>query len=518
MKEDEPGAEARTSDIRMDEKLPDDPERIREMGSRFLDTLLSYWKSLGDSPVHPQVEPGDFASFSRGVFPETGAGLDELLGDVERVVMPGLTRVASPRYLGMMNPPPALPAVFADMLAAAFNQNCSLWNQSPAGVELELAVVDELCRLAELPSRTAFGVLVSGGSTANIMAVKLARARAMGRQVAEDGLWGMEYPVAVYASEEAHYSFEKAMDFLGMGTRFLRLAPVDEHYRVNPDALRRLMESDCAQGLVPGCVVGIAGSTNTGSVDPLDELADVAAEFGAWFHVDAAYGGAALLAPEVRGRFKGIGRADSVTLDPHKWFFVPFECAAFLVRNGEDLRSGFTTKPHYYEEQKRGDGRRTDFYEYGLQGSRNFKALKLWMTLRFLGRRYYAEVVGRNLRFARRLADALRKDPAMQLFHEPDLGIVCFRARPAALRNDGEALDAFNRRVHERIDREGRFWISRTRLGGRALALRVNFQNYRTRAEDVEELIDYLARLAREEADRTSGDAAAGQRGAGGIS
>ncbi|MBP7865944.1 MAG: hypothetical protein KA419_08325 [Acidobacteria bacterium] len=499
----------------MDESLPDDPARIREMGNRFLDTLLSYWGSLGDNPVHPQAEPGDFEPLSRGAFPETGAGLDELLGEVERVVMPGLTRVASPRYLGMMNPPPALPAIFADMLAAAFNQNCSLWNQSPAGVEVELAVVDELCRLAGLPSRTAFGILVSGGSTANIMALKLARARAMGKQVAEDGLWGLEYPVAVYASEEVHYSFEKGMDFLGMGTRFLRLAPVDDRYRVDPEALRRLMESDCAQGIVPGCVVGIAGSTNTGSIDPLDPLADIAAEFGAWFHVDAAYGGAALLAPGVRGRFDGIGRADSVTLDPHKWFFVPFECAAFLVRSGEDLRSGFATKPHYYMEQKREDGRHTDFYEYGLQGSRNFKALKLWMTLRFLGRRYYAEVVSRNLRFARRLADALRKDPVMQLFHDPDLGIVCFRARPASIKNDEEALDDFNRRIHERIDREGRFWISRTRLGGRALALRVNFQNYRTRAEDVEELLAYLARLVREESDRGSGDGAAGRPEAG---
>ncbi len=492
-------------------------DEIRRMGEQFLGQLVSWWASLEDGTVHPRPVPADFQPLRERVFPPEGDGIEQILADLENYLVPGLTRVASPRYLGMMNPPPALPGVFAEMLSAAFNQNCSLWNQSPGGVELEKALVAEMCGLAGMRGPRPFGVLVSGGSMANIMALKLARGRALGWETRRTGLSGVERPMGVYASGELHYSFEKGMDILGLGVDRLRQASVDGRFRVRPDAMRRLIAEDRDKGIVPGCVIGIAGTTNTGSIDPLDELADLAREFGAWFHVDAAYGGAGLLVPELLDRFRGIERVDSLTMDPHKWFFVPFECAALLVNDAANLRRAFSVVgtgeaalprdpespddepavPHYYLEQVADDPEKVDYFEFGPQGSRSFKALKLWVTFRALGKKFYKETVARNVSFASRLHAELSRMEGVEMFHKPELGILCFRCRPAGL-NPGE-LDALNRRIHELIDREGRFWISRTRLRNGALVLRVNFQNYRTREEDFRELVDMLQRVFRME-------------------
>jgi len=239
----------------------------------------------------------------------------------------------------------------------------------------------------------------------------------------------------------------------------------------------------------------------SGSLDDLAALADVAAEAGAWFHVDAAYGGAALLLPELADRFRGLARADSVTLDPHKWFFVPFECAALLVRRRDDLRAAFATRPPYYLEQGQdGDGR-VNFFEYGLQGSRSFRALKLWLALRSFGLDAYRRLVRRHCAFARRFHELLAAAGGFEPFHRPELGLLCFRALPAGTA-DGAAVNELNRRIHRRVELEGRFWISITRLRGGDVALRVNFMNYRTRPADVEALGRYLINLRNEETAR----------------
>lgn len=292
-------AKTTTVPLLISDDLAENPQLIQEMGQRFLETILQYWQSTGTAPVHPEVLPGDFTSLAGQSMPETGASVEDLLAEFTRCVTPGITHVASPRYLGMMNPSPALVAVFAESLTAALNQNCSLWHQSPVGTELERAVVRWLGAITGLDPAKTFGILVSGGSIANITALKLARARATGADSRENGLWGRA-AVCVYASREAHYSFEKGMDFLGLGTKHLRLAPVDEHFRVIPTRLREMMLADRAAGLIPAGVIGIAGTTNTGTVDPLDELADLAAEFGAHFHVDAAYGGSGYVAGDRR--------------------------------------------------------------------------------------------------------------------------------------------------------------------------------------------------------------------------
>jgi aromatic-L-amino-acid decarboxylase len=487
--------------VRMSDDLPEDPDQFRRLGERFLDTILSFWGETADRPVHPGSAPEDFAALAGEEIPAQGQPLDEILAEFSSQVLPGLTQVASPRYLGMMNPPPAPVAVFAEGLTAALNQNCALWHQSPAGAELEKTVIRWFCRLAGLPEDGAFGALVNGGSMANITALKLARDRAAGPEVRAAGLGGQP-PLAVYISEEGHYSFDKGMDLIGLGTALLRRIPVDAEYRIDVPRLHETIAADTRRGIRPAAVVGVAGTTNTGSIDPLEELADAAAGCGAWFHVDAAYGGAALMLPEFAAALRGVARADSVTLDPHKWFFLPFECAAILVRDGEGLRAAFSTRPHYYLEQGRPG--RTNFFEHGLQGSRSLKALKTWLTFKFYGLDYYRTLIRRNIAFAAWLHRRLFEEPDFEPFHRPELGIACFRVRPSAGRPqahafDEERLDELNRRIHRRIEREGRFWISITRLRGGRVALRVNFMNYRTRPEHVEELAACLIRMKDEE-------------------
>ena len=483
--------------ILMDDALPEDPAKVRQMGQMFLESLLRFWAESSGRPVYPAGYRPEPAAFGPDEPPLAGRPLAEILADLQASLWPGLVTVSSPRYLGMMNPSPALVAVFAEALAAAYNQNCSLWHQSPAATEMENTVIRWLTRLTGLDGPGAGGMLVSGGSMANITALKLARDRGAGPGVRERGLWDQRERLAVYVSEEAHYSFEKGMDALGLGTAALRRVPVDDGYRIRLPELRRQIEADLRQGSRPVCLVGIAGTTNTGSIDPLAGLAAMAREYGAWFHVDAAYGGAALLPPENTGRFAGIELADSVTLDPHKWFFIPFEGAAILVRDRARLRDSFTTQPHYYMEQAEADAGRLNFFEHGFQGSRGFKALKIWCAFQFLGLEYYRQVIRRNLGFARRLFEILSGEPGFEVFHRPQLGLLCFRFHPEGT-DDPELLNALNRNLHQRIEREGRFWISITRLGGGQVTLRANFMNYRTRPEDVEEFGRVLLSLRSE--------------------
>ena len=484
----------------LDDRFAEHPEEIRAAAALFADELVRSWAAAAEPPVHPETVPADFAELAAQEPPAQGIPLPQLLDDLRRFVLPGTTRVASPRYLGMMNPAPALAAVLAESLAAALNQNCSLWHQSPAAAELEQLVVRWLCGFAGLPAPPAFGVLLSGGSMANITALKLARDRCLGPAARAAGLAGAP-PAAVYASAEAHYSFEKGADLLGLGADNLRRVPVDATFRVDVPALRAMICADAARGVRAACVVGIAGTTNTGSLDDLAALADVAAEAGAWFHVVAAYGGAALLLPELADRFRGLARADSVTLDPHKWFFVPFECAALLVRRRDDLRAAFATRPPYYLEQGRGDDGRVNYFEYGLQGSRSFRALKLWLALRSFGLDAYRRLVRRHCAFAARCHELLAAAGGFEPFHRPELGLLCFRAVPDG-KTDGATVNELNRRIHRRVELEGRFWISITRLRDGDVALRVNFMNYRTRPEDIEALGRYLINLRNEEAAR----------------
>jgi aromatic-L-amino-acid decarboxylase len=305
--------------------------------------------------------------------------------------------------------------------------------------------------------------------------------------------------LVVYASEQSHYSFEKSVDILGMGRRNLRKVATDERFHIRIDALRAEIECDLAAGNVPVCVAGAAGATSTGVVDPLDELADVAAEYGIWFHVDAAYGGALAMSEKHRHLLKGIERADSVTVDPHKWMFVPFAAGAVLVRDGgRVLRDAFDITPEYLSEERGGEDVPFDCFRYGQLGTKRFNSLKVWMALKTLGTRGYAEIVERQIELTKYLAARLRDAENFETVGEVETAVCCFRFVPESLRGATlEEANALQQDLQQRVERSGEAWISTTVLTGRR-ALRANVNSFLTERRHIDDLVELLERESRE--------------------
>jgi len=492
---------------------------FRRMGYAFIDLMVEYLHGLEGRRVYGPVSPAGLDDLFDEDLPEEGESLDDLLQQCRSKIFPNSMAIGSRRYFGMMNPAPLPVAIFADALCAAMNQNAASWRHAPAATAVEKRVVRWLCSLFGLGAES-FGTLMPGGSMANITGLKLAINRKLERSMAR--FIGSEDPVGpdlsrltFYVSAQAHYSFDKAADLLGLGLGQLRKIPEDDLYRVNLEKLEAAIRADVEAGREPCCVIGIAGTTNTGSVDKLDRLAAIAKRHGCWFHVDAAYGGAVMLTDKYRHMLRGIELADSITVDPHKWFYVPFEAGGILVRDGDFLRHSFLVRPEYYMEQARQSedglpeaykdrrgfhmGDKVNFFQYGIQGSRRFNALKFWLTMKAVGRRRYAEWIEKDIELARTLAGLLRRDPGFDLIGPNTLGICTFRWIPKPADADSpltpEDVDQLNRDLQQSVERNGDAWFSHTILKER-VGLRVNVENRNMETGDVERLFMVLRRAA----------------------
>jgi aromatic-L-amino-acid decarboxylase len=435
--------------------------------------------------------------------------------------------IGSRRYFGMMNPAPLPIGIFAEALTAAMNQNAASWRQAPSGTAIEKRVIRWLCDLFGMPE-TSFGSLASGGSLANITALKLAINRALGRDLSQ--VDDLEPPgpelgkLTFYVSSQGHYSFDKAVDVLGLGRGQLRKIDQDDIYRIDLMKLEQTIKDDIAAGLKPTCIIGIGGSTNTGSIDKLDRLAELARRYGCWFHVDAAYGGAVILSPMYSPMLRGIDQADSITVDPHKWFYMPFAAGGILVREGDFLRKSFLVHPEYYMEkvlqeeespdnlETNGHGRRVipdkrgfhtgdkvNFFQYGIQGSRRLNALKLWLAFKMVGRKQYGEWIEKDIELARVMAARMRRQRDFRILGPNTLGICNFRWEPlngeGQLRFSHEENDRLNQDLQEVVEREGDAWFSYTRLNGK-VALRMNVENRCMEQNDIERLVQVILRAA----------------------
>ncbi|MCP4573090.1 MAG: aspartate aminotransferase family protein [bacterium] len=499
-----------------------DETGLRDMGYAMVDLVVEYLKGLEGRRVYGPLSPKGLDEMFAEPLPEEGVPFKELVRDLRTRVFPNTMAIGSRRYFGMMNPAPLPVAVFAEAICAAMNQNAASWRHAPSGTAIEKTVIRWLCDLFGLPENS-FGTFVAGGSIANITGLKLAINRSLGRTLAN--LDQTEPPgpdlarLTFYVSSQGHYSFEKAADLLGLGPAQLRKIPLDDLYRIDLVALEKTLVADKAGGLEPSCIIGIAGTTNTGSIDKLAKLADLAQRYGCWFHVDAAYGGAVVLTEMYKTMLAGIERADSITVDPHKWFYMPFAAGGILVRDGDFLRHSFLVHPEYYMEKaqreeggsaldakgklldRRGfhEGDKVNFFQYGVQGSRRLSALNLWMAFRTVGRRRYAEWVEKDIELARILAARMRRQPDFHILGPNTLGVCNFRWEPrndadAALYDD-EANDQLNRDLQARVEREGDAWFSFTKLDGR-VALRVNIENRCMEQTDIERLVQLIRRTA----------------------
>jgi aromatic-L-amino-acid/L-tryptophan decarboxylase len=430
--------------------------------------------------------------------PEHPTPWREVLGEFRTRVAPATYNAQHPGSFSYFTPPPLPMSIAGETLGQWLQQGVDVWHAGPVGAFVEEEVVAWLRDLVGLPDGS-WGVLTSGGVMANLMALAVARDIHLAR------LTGVEGPpraarlegVRVYASDQAHFSIARGLDLLGFPRETLRVLPSDDRFRLTGPVVAEAVAADRAGGLTPLAVAAVAGSTNTGSVDEIEELARIARREDLWFHIDAAYGGAVRLSARDAGRVPGLEHADSVTLDPHKWFFQAYDIGGLLVRSREDLLATFQRAPEYYRSSRPED-EPLDWYAYSLEGTRRFRALKLWLSWKHLGTRGLGQLVEHGVDLAAHLKERLRETADFGVFPpEPELSIVCFRHLPPEHETmPPDALDAYQVGLQRALERSGEAWVSVTTLRGRTY-LRAGIVNYLSREPDVDRLLEALRGLSK---------------------
>ncbi len=475
--------------------IDDFVEQHRLLGNAVPRIINEHVAGLANRRVTPESTPADLEKLFDEPLPEKGIEIEEILARFRDDIAPNAMGVPSPRYFGQFNPTPLPIGVWADALASMLNQNAGAWRNGPTSAMIEARVIRWLCDLLNYGPES-FGTLASGGSEANLIALKCARDN-VAASIKDRGVRTAPGDLVIYASDQCHYSIDKSADILGLGREGVRKIPTDERFHIRVDALREAIAKDREAGLVPCCVVGVAGTTSSGVIDPLESLAAVARENECWYHVDAAYGGPLAFSPQHRDKLRGVELADSITFDPHKWMFVPFSCGATLVRDGgRVLRDAFDMTPEYLSEDRGGADVEFDFFRYGQMGTRRFNSLKLWMAINFMGREGYAKTVERQIDLTKYLAQEIDALKDFKRLGEVETAVCCFRFLPQADLS-GPDLDRLQQRLQQIIERSGEAWLTTTVLHGRR-ALRVNINSFLTEQRHIDDLVRLLERSRRQ--------------------
>lgn len=459
-----------------------DPEAFRRDAHALVEWIAAYLDGSERYPVLSRAAPGDVRDALPPTPPADGASFDEIFRDFERVIVPGLTHWNHPGFFAYFAISGSAPGVLAEFLSAALNVQAMLWRTSPAATELEEVTLGWLRQLLGLPD--AFeGVIYDTASVSTLHALAAARQRAA-PDTRTRGMAGRnDLPaLAVYASAQSHSSVDKAVMTLGLGLDAIRKIPADERFRMRVDALREAIAADRAAGAIPMAVVATLGTTSTTSVDPVAEIAAALANDPVWLHVDAAYAGAAALAPGMRDVMAGCESADSVVMNPHKWLFTPFDLSAFYCRRMDEVRAAFSLTPDYLRTPEADSGVR-NLMDTGVQLGRRFRALKLWAVLRYFGSDGIGERIAEHMRLAQRFAGWVDESPHFERLAPVPFSVVCFRARPASGAGDQD-LDALNERLLDAVNATGEVFLSHTKLNG-TYALRLAVGHIRTEERHV---------------------------------
>lgn len=463
------------------------PQEMRRFGQAVIESIIRHHSALRQRRVVNFAQRDELERLLKEPPPEEGHDLDDLLWVFEKDVAPHMSHVDHPRMFGFIPGSGTFVGAMGDALAAGYNIYAGTWIESSAAHQLELVVVDWFRGWLGLPE-TAGGTLVSGGSLANLTGLILAREARLGE---------LRRDAVIYASELTHSSVDRAARILGFHGEQISKLPVDNAYRMDVDALSRAVVADVEAGRVPFCVVANAGDTATGSVDPLTEIADVCARHGLWMHVDAAYGGFAVLDPRGKERMRGIERADSVALDPHKWLYTPFEAGCIIARNFSDLYEAFHILPSYLVDVA-GGLRNVNMCDHGITLSRSSRALKIWFTIKRFGMQRLRTVIGRVMDLARYAQTLLEAMPCIEVTSPAVLSVVSFRYVPAG--PDGSPLtdevriESINQEILQRVWDSGRAMITSSRVRGRYV-LRICVLNHCTLREDVEEIVRLIGEI-----------------------
>jgi aromatic-L-amino-acid/L-tryptophan decarboxylase len=499
-------------DARRESSLDLPREELRALAAMFEGLALEAIQPDADSPVFPETSADLVGEIFRRPLPLEGVDLKTLARGCREVVRHSRQN-NHPRMFGYVASPAAPVGALANLLASALNANVTSWRSAPSATEVERTVVRWLAELVGYAGANegCGGLLTSGGSMANLNALFVAhRAQESGARdggASRRGLWGAGAPATLYASDQVHLSIPKAADVLGLGREQVRVVPSDEDFRLDVRALSEMIEGDRRAGLRPFCVVASAGTVSTGSIDPLAEVARVAREQKLWFHVDGAYGALARAARSKRALFDGLEGADSLSLDPHKWLYAPLDCGCLILREPERARAAFSgTEEGYIRVFEQGEAEAFAFWDYGVELSRPFRALKVWAMLSYYGARRVADSIDEDCQLAEHLAALVEEAEDFELVAPVTLGICCFRYVPADLRRELERatveeragvearLDELNARVMHRLQRGGVAYLSNAVLRGR-FSLRASITNFRTTRRDLAVTLDAVRRL-----------------------
>lgn len=475
-------------------------EEFRHAGRALVDTIANLLEHLDKLPVARELEPRHIRAQLPDQLPEQGSDATDLLGRAAHILVENSTFTAHPRFWGYINGSVAPIGILADMLASTINPNCGGWALSPAATEIEKQTIRWLAQLIGYDPACG-GVLVSGGNMANMIGFLAARTAAAGQASRSAGLARSAPDLVCYVSAETHTWVQKAADLFGIGNDNVRWIDTDPSLRMDVSALRRRLAEDVAAGKKPFLVVATAGTVATGAIDPIAQIAAVCSEHGLWLHVDGAYGAPAAMLPDAHPDLKALALADSVAMDPHKWLYAPFEAGCALVRDPQAMLDAFSYRPTYYHFDGDENDPRTSFYELGMQNTRGFRALKVWLQLQHAGRAGYQQMIADDIALSKRMFEAVAAHPDFEAVTQ-GLSIATFRYVPKELRERAnertsevairDYLNDLNAAILSHLQVGGELFVSNAVIEGKYV-LRACVTNWRTTAEDVDAMPGIIA-------------------------
>lgn len=470
---------------------PKDWEAMRALGHQMVDDLIDYWAGIREQKIWRPI-PDEVKQVFDQPIPEHGQSPEEVYREFKEYIFPYNKGNVHPRFFAWIQGTGTPMGTFGDLLASGMNPNTAIGEHSAMYVDRQ--VVNWCKQLMNFPAE-ASGILVSGGSMANITALTVARNSFGEEKIRQRGLKAASGQLLIYCSVETHSCIQKAAEIIGLGTDAVRKIGINERFELDVTLLKAQLEEDIQAGFLPFCVVGTAGTVNTGAIDPMDELLEISRAYQLWFHVDGAYGALAKLDPIYASALRAIEEADSLAFDLHKWLYVPYEVGCTLIRDAKKHRDSFAITPNYLLQEKRGlSGGLDSINNYGFELSRGFKALKVWMSIKEQGRAKYAAMIAQNNRHAAYLAALVEQNPYLELTAPLFMSITCFRMIQPGW--EEKALQELNKEILLRLQEEGIASPSSTILNGK-YTLRVANTNQRTRSEDMELLVREVLRLGK---------------------
>lgn len=453
-------------------------EEMKAYGYKIVDLIAEHWATLEDKKPVTSATRKEMDTIFLQEAPEKGSSPDEVLNFIMDNVIPNSNVTSHPKFYSFVPGPSNFISTMADSLATGFNIFSGGWIVSPAAAELEIVTMNWLLKMYDFPVKKGGGIFTSGGSLANLTALVTARRIKCGDDFSK---------AIIYLSDQAHSSNIKAIRVLGFKKEQIRIIPTDFEFKIGINKLKNEIAKDKLKGLQPFCFIASAGTTNTGTVDPLHDIADICEDENMWFHIDGAYGGAAILSKKGARALRGIDRADSLTVDPHKWFFQPYEIGCLLVKDASWLSNTFSEKPEYLRDIE-GNESEINFYDYGIQLTRRLRALKFYMSIKTYGLDTFREAVSYNIELTEKVEDHLRKSREWEVVSPATLAVINFRYNPIGIKLTEEKIDAINQYISKKV-MESKEAVLVTTILNKQVVLRMCLINPKTSMDDILETL-----------------------------